>query len=72
MTFQVVLSRPAARTLARLDAPTEQRILAALDVLAVDPLTPAHSEPLQGAEGLRHAGVGGLRVLSTPTGRVTA
>ena len=47
MRFTVRVAGPAVRVLSRLDAPTQARIRSKLHELQDDPLSAAHSEPLQ-------------------------
>ena len=62
LPLEVVLSKPAAKTLQALDAPTGQRIREKLLSVAADPLNPHNSYPLQGTDK-RSARVGGYRIL---------
>ncbi|MGV8040237.1 MAG: type II toxin-antitoxin system RelE/ParE family toxin [Thermoanaerobaculaceae bacterium] len=63
MRFTVRVAGPAVRVLSRLDAPTQARIRSKLHELQDDPLSAAHSEPLQGTHDVRRARVGGWRLL---------
>ena len=62
LPLEVVLSKPAAKTLEALDAPTRQRIREKLHVVAADPFNPRNSYPLTGTNK-RSARVGGYRIL---------
>jgi mRNA-degrading endonuclease RelE of RelBE toxin-antitoxin system len=62
LPLEVILSKSAAKTLQSLDVPTRKRIIEKLHEIAVDPLNPHNSYPLQGS-GKRSARVGGYRIL---------
>ena len=61
--YSVSLSGPAAKYLARCDAPTRDRLRQKLEKLKADPFDPQNSKPLKGRNDQRSARVGGLRVL---------
>jgi mRNA-degrading endonuclease RelE of RelBE toxin-antitoxin system len=62
LPLEVILSKPAAKILQALDAPTRKRIVNKLQAIAADPLNPCNSYPLQGTDK-RSARVGGYRIL---------
>lgn len=63
MTYRVLLAKPAARTLERVDAATARRIRSKLRSIAADPYNIGLSKPLTGVQDLRSARVGSWRVL---------
>ena len=63
MSFQVRLSRRAAKDLDRLNRNTQQRILKRLEDLAESPYEPRFSAQLTNQGGLRKSRVGGWRIL---------
>jgi mRNA interferase RelE/StbE len=65
VSYRVVLSREAEKTLDRLDRPTERRIRARLIQLADDPFDPRLSTALTERAGVRKSRVGGWRILFT-------
>lgn len=62
MTYQVVVSRPAQRTLRKLDATVARRVEAAIEGLAREPY-PRGVTPLRGYPGVFRLRVGDYRVL---------
>jgi mRNA-degrading endonuclease RelE of RelBE toxin-antitoxin system len=62
LPLEVILSKPAAKTLRALDIPTRKRIVNKLHAIAADPLNPCNSYPLQETDK-RSARVGGYRIL---------
>lgn len=65
MKFRVSVAHEAEKILDRLDRPTEQRIRARFEQLAVDPFDPRLSAPLTERPGIRKSRVGGWRILFT-------
>jgi len=63
--FRVSVAHEAEKILDRLDRPTEQRIRARFEQLAVDPFDPRLSAPLTERPGIRKSRVGGWRILFT-------
>ena len=63
MRFRVSLAHEAEKILDRLDQPTEERIRARLEQLAIDPFDPRLSAPLTERQGIRKSRVGGWRIL---------
>lgn len=63
MSYEVRISRPAARDLQRLGGSTERRIRARFGELAESPFDRRRSKPLIGIAGLRSSRVGDWRIL---------
>jgi mRNA interferase RelE/StbE len=63
VTFSVVLSRPAIKTLDAVDRPSEQRIRTRILDLAGNPFDPRTSKPLAHPKGYRSSRVGGWRII---------
>ena len=63
MKYQVRLSPRAQRDFARLDRPTQKRVVRRLDQLAEDPFEPRISAPLTGVGNLRKSRLGGWRII---------
>jgi Cytotoxic translational repressor of toxin-antitoxin stability system len=60
--YRVLMSRRARKQLARLDRSEQQRVRAAIDLLAVDP-RPPRAIPLRGEDGVHRVRVGTYRIL---------
>jgi len=63
VNYRPVLAKAAANTLRRLDRDLQRRIVARLERLCIDPLTPPASDWVEGTEDLRKSRVGGWRIL---------
>ena len=64
MTYRIEYTRSARAYLARLDRRIQERIKAAVDAIADDPLGPA-TKPLHGVGKLRSMRVGSWRIVYT-------
>ena len=63
MSYELRLSRAAARYASRLDSDTKRRIEARLDDLATDPWDSSVSKALTGLVGLRSSRVESIRIV---------
>jgi mRNA-degrading endonuclease RelE of RelBE toxin-antitoxin system len=50
LPLEIVLTKNAAKRLEALDVPTRRRVMAKIEAVAVDPLNPVNSYPLQGTD----------------------
>jgi len=60
--YRVLMSRRASKQLSRLDRSEQQRIRAAIDLLAINP-RPPRAIPLRGQDGVHRVRVGDYRIL---------
>jgi mRNA interferase RelE/StbE len=60
--YRVLISRRARKQLSRLERSEQQRVRAAIDLLAINP-RPPRAIPLQGEDGVHRVRVGDYRIL---------
>ena len=62
LPLEIVLTKSTVKSLEALDVPTRKRVKEKIEAVAVNPLDPRNSYPLQGTNK-RSARVGGYRIL---------